>query len=36
VFLGDGYRDLVALVLFLAALIIRPQGFVAARGMQAR
>jgi branched-chain amino acid transport system permease protein len=28
---GDGYRDLVALVLFLAVLTLRPQGLLAAR-----
>ncbi len=31
VLLGDGYRDLVALVVFLAALIIRPQGLMSMR-----
>jgi branched-chain amino acid transport system permease protein len=25
--LGDGYRDLVALVMFLAVLSVRPKGF---------
>ena len=30
--LGDGYRDLVALALFLIVLVIRPQGLIAARG----
>ena len=29
--LGDGYRDLVSLVLFLAVLAIRPQGFLKGR-----
>jgi branched-chain amino acid transport system permease protein len=32
VILGDGYRDLVALVLFLAVLTVRPQGLLSARG----
>ena len=31
VLLGDGYRDAVALVLFLVVLTVRPQGFLAAR-----
>jgi branched-chain amino acid transport system permease protein len=31
VVLGDGYRDAVALVLFLAVLTVRPQGLLAAR-----
>jgi branched-chain amino acid transport system permease protein len=29
--LGDGYRDLVSLVLFLAVLAVRPQGFLKGR-----
>ena len=29
--LGDGYRDLVSLVLFLAVLAVRPQGFLRGR-----
>jgi branched-chain amino acid transport system permease protein len=32
VLFGDGYRDLVALLVFLAVLIVRPQGFMAGRG----
>ena len=31
VLLGDGYRDLVALLLFLAVLMVRPQGLLAGR-----
>jgi branched-chain amino acid transport system permease protein len=31
VLLGDGYRDLVALLLFLAVLVVRPQGLLAGR-----
>jgi branched-chain amino acid transport system permease protein len=32
VVLGDGYRELVGLVLFLLVLAVRPQGLLAARG----
>jgi branched-chain amino acid transport system permease protein len=32
VLLGDGYRELVALVVFLAVLVVRPQGLMPARG----
>jgi branched-chain amino acid transport system permease protein len=32
VIFGDGYRDLVGLVLFLLALALRPQGIVRGGG----
>ena len=32
VLLGDGYRDLVALMLFLAVLMVRPQGLMSGSG----
>ena len=32
IFLGDGYRDLIGLVLFLIVLAVRPQGIISSAG----